>query len=306
MKKQAERVGKGQEIYVNSMEMSALDKARVFPYVKPDIKPGIIVDMGAAAGAVTALLADRFSGSEILAVDNSVDMIARLGQRFVGTPNVEVIKANVPTFSYLKKVDTILYISVLHEIFSSAGYSHQAVIDTLQNAYQLLKDGGRVIIRDGVQPEQRVLYLRPKHERSYKRFHRFVVDFKVRPIVFTQGTFHNDIFVQHEPRDFTEFEQDNFLIEMASQDVSELLSKYFYPEINWKAELVEQFGIWTLREYQHIFLELGFVIVYAKTYVLPYLLETHYSKDFEVFELANGQLARAPYPPSTMILVGEK
>jgi len=296
------RTVKGQQLYVAAMEKSALDKMRLFPFVREKM----IVDMGAGAGALTALLQQKFPQSKIIAVDNSPDMITRLKKRFQGNPQVEVIKSNAETFSYSQAIDTILFVSVIHEIFSFNHYSHQEVIKTFNNAQKLLKKGGRLIIRDGVQPEQETLYLKPKHEDAYQRFNKFTESFKVRPLVFSEGIFQKDSFVQHHPRDFDEFKKGHYLIEMHSQDISELLSKYFYPLENWQIELSEQFGIWTLREYQHILIELGFYIVYAETYVLPYLLKTHYTKDFEVCKLENGLLVKTPYPPSTMILVAEK
>lgn len=296
------RTAKGQEIYVSGMEKSAADKMRVFPFVRENI----IVDMGAGAGAVTELLHKKFLKSKIIAVDNSTGMISRLKKRFKGNPNIEIIKADAKTFSYPQEIDTILFISVFHEIFSFNNYSHQEVIDTLKNAHKLLRTGGRLIIRDGIQPEQETLYLKPKHKEAYQRFYKFIKSFKVRPLVFSQGTFQQDSFIQHQAKDFKEFKKRKYFIEMHSQDVSELLSKYFYPEENWKIELSEQFGIWTLREHQHILIELGYYIIYAETYILPYLFKTHYSKDFEIYKLENGVLIKTQYPPSTMILVAEK
>lgn len=297
-----DRTRKGHEIYVFSMEQSAQDKTRVFPFVRE----GTIIDIGAGAGPVTQLLCQRFPGSNIVAVDNSSEMLGLLQKRFESNLNVKVVRGDAQTFKYSQKVDTILFISTLHEVFSFNNYSHQIVIDTLKNAFDLLDSGGRLIIRDGVHPEQENLYLKPTHKESYVRLFRFIEEFTVRPMVYSEGTFHKDSFVQHRAKNFDEFKNGNFLIEMHSQDISELLSKYFYEEINWKAELKEQFGIWTLREYQHILIETGFFIVYSETYVLPYLLETHYSKDFEVYKMEIGQLEKISYPPSTMILVAEK
>jgi ubiquinone/menaquinone biosynthesis C-methylase UbiE len=297
-----ERTVKGQKLYVSAMEKSAADKMRVFPFVRGNT----IVDLGAGAGPITVLLQKKFPQSKILAIDNSADMIKRLKKRFKNDPLVEVIQADAQTFTYPQEIDSLLLISVVHEIFSFSHYSHQAVIEAFNNAHRLLKKGGRLIIRDGVQPEQESLYLKPKHQEAYQRFNKFIESFKVRPLVFSEGTFRQDSFIQHHPQNFQEFKKGNYLIEMHSQDVSELLSKYFYPQVNWQIELSEQFGIWTLREYQHILIELGYYIVYAETYVLPYLLKTHYTKDFTVFKLENGTLVEAQYPPSTMILVAEK
>ena len=297
-----DRTARGQEIYIESMEKSAMDKLRIFSF----IKEGIIVDMGAGAGAISALLLRHFPESKTVSVDNSPDMIRRLKKRFDNNSQVEIIKDGLTSFRYKSKVDTILFISVLHELFSFNNYSHKLVIDTLRNTFNLLNKGGRLIIRDGVQPEQTTLYLKPLHKDSYNRFHEFIRSFKVRPLVFSQGIFSQDSFIQQTPNNYEEFKKDNYLIEMQAQDVSELLSKYFYSEENWKIELSEQFGIWTLREYIHILTEIGYYIKYSETYILEYLLKNKYSKDFEVYKLENGFITKTQYPPSTMILVAEK
>lgn len=296
-----DRSQKGQEIYVESMEKSALDKTRILPFVKQ----GIIIDMGAGAGPITYLLSNNFPNSKIIAVDNSDDMINRLKKRFLDT-NIEIVQSDARDFKYSEPIDTIILISTVHEIFSFNNYSHQGVIETFQNIKHQLKKGGRLIIRDGVQPEDEILYISPKNEGTYRRFFKFSESFRVRPLIFYEGTFQKDSFIQHRSKNFEDFYKNKFFFEMHSQDVSELLSKYFYAEENWVVELKEQFGIWSLREYQRILIELGFYIVYAEAYVLPYLYKNYYSKDFNLFKLESGLLTKTQYPPSTMILVAEK
>jgi len=298
-----ERSAQGKEIYIESMELSAPDKEKVFPYVKD----GIIVDAGAGAGPVTERLIKKFPGSRIIAVDVSQDMVGKLTDRFSDEKNVEVIKADIVDFKYPEKVDTMIFISTLHEVFSSNGYNHEVVIEALKNANESLKKGGRIIIRDGVQPEAEQLYLKPLSKFACDRFSEFVRGFRqVRDVNYMIGDFHSDVFVQSGRRDLRESDIGKSLIEISSQSASEMFSKYFYPKENLPIELSEQFGVWTMREYQKILLEAGFHVVHSETYVLPYLIENHYSKDFEVFHLVDGILGNAPYPPSTMILVGEK
>lgn len=299
---QPERSKKGQEIYVFSMEKSSPDKKRIFVYVKE----GIIADMGAGAGAITEELNKSFPRSKILAVDLSPDMIGRLETRFSANKNIEVIKADIANFNYPEKLDTIIFISALHEVFSTR-YSHEDVINTLENAFESLGRGGRLIIRDGVQPEQETLYVKPIHQESFEKSLKFFDSFKVRPMVINQGRFKGDSFIQSKAENFSDFNGKDMLFEMHSQDVSELLSKYFYSQENWSVELAEQFGIWSLREYQSMLIDVGFVISHAETYVLDYLMENHYSKDFQLFKLNDhGLVVPADYPPSTMILVAEK
>jgi SAM-dependent methyltransferase len=298
-----DRTSKGEEIYIESMEKSADDKEKIFPYVKE----GIIVDMGAGAGPVTERLAVKFPDSKIVAADISPDMIDRLEKRFSGRANVEVVRADARNFEHPEPVDTIIHISNLHEVFSANGYNHEEIIKTLSRDLEVLKKGGHLIIRDGVQPEPEQLYLKPLNKFACERFLKFAEGFgKIRQVNYMIGNFKSDVFVQNGRRTFVDPDIGNSLIEISSQNASEMFSKYFYPEENLPVELSEQFGVWTLREYQKILLGLGYTIVHAETYVLPYLLDNHYAKDFEVYHLVDGVLGNAPYPPSTMILIGEK
>lgn len=299
----AERHGEGQEIYVDSMELSADSKAKeIFPWVEP----GIIVDAGAGAGPLTQRLNKKFDGSRIIAVDNSQDMVGRLKHRFEGNKDIEVILADVRDFDYPEPVNTMIFSSNLHEVFSLR-YSHEDVIKTIANAGERLEDGGSLIIRDGVQPEQEVLYLKPLTNFACDRFIKFVKGFKkVRDVNYMIGNFNSDVFVQSGRRNFENSDIGKSYIEISSQNASEMFSKYFYAEENLPVELSEQFGVWTLNEYKKILNNLGFTVMHAETFLLDYLLNEHYSKDFEVFHLVDGVLSNAPYPPSTMLLVGEK
>lgn len=299
-----ERRGDGQEIYVKSMELSADAKAKeIFPWVKP----GIIVDAGAGAGPMTELLSLQFPDSKIIALDVSSDMINRLKKRFAGRKNIEVVQGDIDSFHYGEPITTFINASVFHEDFSFHNYNHGKIIKTLIRQKQALEKGGVDIIRDGVQPEPEQLYLKPLTEFACDRFLRFTQGFKkVRDVNYMIGNFHSDVFVQNGRRNFTEADIGKSYIEISSQNASEMLSKYFYDEKNLSVELSEQFGIWTLREYKKILGDLGFSIKHAETFLLDYLVKEHYSKDFEVFHLVNGVLSNAPYPPSTMLLVGEK
>lgn len=301
-----EREGFGQEIYVNSMELSGPKKLEE---IMPWIKEGVILDLCAGAGPITDLLAGEFPESKVVAVDLSSDMVRRMKIRFEGRPNIEVLEGDVTTFSYENPFDTAIFISGLHEVFSFGGYNHKLVIGTLQNLYNNPKfgAGGRLIIRDGVQPEPETLYLKPLTQFACDRFEKFIEGFRaVRNVNFMIGEFQNDVFVQTGRRYFEPGDVGNSLIEISSQSASELLSKYHYAETNLKTELSEQFGIWTLREYRRILENIGFTVRHAETFLLPYLLENHYNKDWGIFKVKEGTLTPSEFPPSTMLLVAEK
>lgn len=302
-----ERSGGGQEKYVSSMERSAETKANELePWLSSE---GDILDYGAGAGPLTDIFSKRHPDRKFVAIDLSDDMFNRMKERFKGRENVTVIQADIRDYIHNKPFGTVMATSVFHELFSFNNYNHEVVVQTLRTIHNNpnFLPSGRIVIRDGVQPEPETLYLRPLTEFACDRFTKFAKGFgKVRPVNFMIGNFIEDVFVQSGRREFRNSDIGQSLIEISSQNASEMFSKYFYPEENLPVELSEQFGIWSLREYQKILLNTGYAIRHANTHVLPYLIDNHYSKDFEVYHLVNGVLSNAPYPPSTMLLVGEK
>lgn len=302
-----ERTGVGQEKYVGSMEKSAETKAdEIDPWISSD---GDILDYGAGAGPLTDILSQRHPDKKFVAIDLSDDMVGRMKERFKDRENVSVVKADIRDYIHEKPFGTVMAPSVFHELFSFNNYNHEVVVQTLRTIHNNpnFLTGGRIIIRDGVQPEPETVYLKPLTDFACDRFIKFVKGFgKVRPVNFMIGNFTEDVFVQNGRREFEDSDIGKSLIEISSQNASEMFSKYFYPEENLPVELSEQFGIWSLREYQKILLNTGYAIRHADTHVLPYLVDNHYSKDFEIYHLVNGVLSNASYPPSTMLLVGEK
>lgn len=294
-----ERKGQGQDVYVESMEKSADSK---FREIEPWVREGVIIDAGAGAGSVTDRLSLRFPGSKIVAIDSSEDMVERMRRRFFGRENIEVVRADVIDFH--RKANTVLHISSNHEVFSSNGYRYEPVIELLKNDYDNLETKGVDIIRDGVQPEPETVFVKPISDFAADRFLKFVHGFKtVRRVDYRIGKADTSLKWHEEKNGKPSI---GSLIKMHSQDASELFSKYFYQEANLPVELKEQFGIWTLKEYKEVLKSLGFSIKHAETFLLDYLLNEHYSKDFEIYHLVNDVLSHAPYPPSTMLLVGEK
>lgn len=299
-----ERPPQGHEIYVGSMEKSADAK---FAEIEPWVKEGLIVDWGAGAGPITERLARRFPKSKVLAVDISGDMVKRMRERFKNLDNVEVVDADIANYIPSGKIDTSIHISALHEVYSFNNYDPKVVIQTLRNVYGSLNSEGREIIRDGIQPEPGILYIKPLTEFAEDRFFKFVKGFSaIHKVPYKVGKFDGDNLSWRAQDDVKDLLADGMYIKIFSQDASEMFSKFFYPEINLQAELKEKFGIWTVNEYKKVLSDIGFNVVHAESFLLDYLLQTHYTKNFEVYCEQNGVLSHAPYPPSTILLVGEK
>jgi hypothetical protein len=248
-------------------------------------------------------MARDFPNSEILAVDNSPSMIETLHERLSAYPNVKVIQADVRSVDLPDGITTAIFVSINHEV-KSIRFKDKDVIQTLRNVRNHLAKSGREIIRDGVKPPPETLFVQPLTDFAAERFLIFTKLFKdVRNIEWTTGMIN--------PKNLSWQETDKSpttgsLIRMDSADVNELLSKYHYKKENLPIEMKELFGVWTLEDYKKVISNLGFSVLHAETFLLDYLLKEHYSKNFKVFHLKNGVLSNAPYPPSTMLLVGEK
>lgn len=296
-----ERRGKGQELYVEGMRLSGPDKARILPF----IKGGRIVEGGPGSGVVTKLIRQAFPDSTIDAVDISDDMIKRLHEEFAGDPNVHVVKHDIVGYDPGFLADSWVHVSNIHEVFSVGGY--KAIFSMLRNEYRHTRPGGVIVIRDGVQPSPETVFVKPKTDFAVDRFFKFVEGFKaVRDVKYQLGFINPETLRWRPAGSGAKMELGKSFIRMHSWDASELFSKYHYPEINLPVELTERFGIWTLEAYKKALENVGYKITHAETYLLQYLLENRYSVDFDYFRLKNGILSNAPYPPSTMILVGEK
>jgi hypothetical protein len=85
----------------------------------------------------------------------------------------------------------------------------------------------------------------------------------------------------------------------------EFLTKYIY-DVNWKYEVKEQFGVFTLDAWGDELRRAGLKVVHKESYLLPWLRETHWEKDVTIEVKTDKGYRPTDYPHSTMILVGEK
>jgi len=278
-----DRGKEGFAAYAKSMDASQQEKAKILPY----IKPGKIAEMGCGNGAVLELIANTFSDSKVIGVDVSDTMLKMSSERDYKNKNVTLVQDDIKKKLFPdNSLDSIVYCSVLHEVYSYSGYSEEALKETLKNAYDMLSPGGRIIIRDGVKPEDGYLFMKFKNEKTEERFKRFAEEFGPHKIAYEKTG-------------------QGYLLE--SKDAMEFLSKYIY-EKNWAIEVKEQFGIYTPKEYAQELEKTGFKIIHNESYLIPWLKETHYEKDVELYRnnKITGEFERAKYPDSTMILVAEK
>ncbi len=274
-----DRGARGYEVYAAGMEASASDKAKLLRF----IHPGVVADLGCGTGTVMELIRRRSPKSTIIGVDCSAEMIARCKERFRGA---DLRKADVaePLFDD-DSIDTIVFCSIMHEVFSYKGYDYSAVRRALRHAAKALKPGGRLIIRDGVKPaRQDAVYLTFNNGAIHDKFVRFAREFGASGIVWREV---------------------DSRVQVARRDAMEFLSKYLY-DVNWKHEVKEQFGVFTLDDWEEEFKKVGLKVLYRESYLIEWLRKTHWEKDVRMEIRTPAGYAPTEYPDSTMLIVGEK
>lgn len=101
-----------------------------------------VLDAGAGTGAVTQVLAGRVPDGHVIALDAAPQMVAFAEQRFAGSSNVEVLRADLADFNLGgRKVDAVLSTATLHWI-----KDHDALWRNLRAA---MNDGAQLVAQCG-------------------------------------------------------------------------------------------------------------------------------------------------------------
>jgi SAM-dependent methyltransferase len=224
-----------EQAYLAHMNSARSDKARMLDYVRR----GRIVEVGPGGGVVLDLLEDRFPDAEIIGLDASAEVVASLATRRARDHRRwRVVHADafaLPEHLGTDSVDTVIFCSVLHEIYSyverdGRRFRLESVRDLLRASWQTLRPGGRIVIRDGIMPPpgatRRIAFLAPDG-RDF--FDLFVREFEGRPIPY---------------RDLADGR-----VELSAQDAMEFLYTYTWGPESFPYEVREQYGVMTYADY---------------------------------------------------------
>ncbi len=159
-----DRVSNEQD-YLDHMNSARSDKARMLDYTQE----GTVVEVGPGGGVILDLLESRFPESEIIGVDISSEVVtalAKIKEEKGSTWSILSGDAYELPRLFPKGFDTVIFCSLLHEIYSyvedEKGRKFQlaSVERLLRSAYRGLRKGGRIIIRDGVAPPEGIRVIR--------------------------------------------------------------------------------------------------------------------------------------------------
>ncbi len=281
-----------EEAYLETMNQTVDYKRVILEYVTGKQ----VMDIGPGGGVLLDLLEQEMPDTEPLGIDISINVIETLGKRKqLEGRRWGVMQGDALRLSeYVKpgSVGTVIFSSIIHELYSYIPFNGQrfnrdTIAAALRSAFEVLHEGGRIIIRDGIMTEpvtlmRRVRFLDPL---GIERLERYADDFQGREILFERLA-------------------DNEVL-MPVNDAMEFLYTYTWGDESYIHEVQEQFGYFTPGEYVAFIEEvLG---DNAKIIVSRHYLQEGYTealaRKVEVMD-EDGQLV--PLPDSTCLIVIEK
>lgn len=269
---------------MNDSESST--KNTIIDYVVGDT----VVDVGSGGGVLLDLLEERYPEKTVIGTDISDNVIRVLEDKKKGEGHGwTVLRHNFATDRFAQPVDTVVFSSILHEIYSyteteRGKFDIRSVEHALQNAYDSLRPGGRIVIRDGVKSpvDDSTITITFKDPAGLEFFRNYMRDFK----------------------GLTDIEDRKITIDEAAGKVTavtnfarEFLYTYTWGQESYAHEVQEQFGYFTIEEYRRYFEGLGARIIRCESFLEPGYV-THLAPKVE--------LSVPQYPDSNCIVVAEK
>ncbi|RUT30577.1 class I SAM-dependent methyltransferase [Paenibacillus zeisoli] len=225
-----------EEEYLAGMNQTADYKKVILNY----IVGSKAIDIGPGGGVLLDLIEQELPHIQATGLDISANVIEALERKKQLEGHTwHVLKGDaLQLSSYVKpgQADTIVFSSILHELFSYIEYegrrfNHATIAAALASAFEVLPVGGRIIIRDGIMTEPASLQRRIRFLEAdgLEWLQRYQKDFAGRNI---QYELVNDQEVQ-----------------MPINDAMEFLYTYTWGEEAYVHEVQEQFGYFTPGEY---------------------------------------------------------
>lgn len=299
-----------------SFSMSRSDVIdRKYEDIKAGIVPGVIVDEGCADGALLTKVAKEFPDSDLVGIEITREFLAEAHERQrrgeFGSSFVSFHQRNLARKIFDdSSVDTTICNSTTHEIWSYGG-GDPTLRQYLIDKYAQLKEGGALVIRDVIGPEQgdEMMYawfndtdgatLTPEeavqadaHTLSTRgRFYKFAKEFfNGRGVQYSEDT----IDGRH-------------LICASRKDIADFLGKKNYID-NWESELHESFTHWSFSRWKEELERAGFTLDSALSYAYTndWIAEHHFKGTAELFAKIGDKLTSEGWPPTNVILVARK
>lgn len=277
--------------YLNTMNSSLQYKSKILDYIVGEN----VLDVGPGGGALMDLMLDKNPNLNVYGIDiaqNVIDSLNKKKKKENRSWNVIQGDAlNLDKFFKVGSIDTIIYSSIIHELYSYIEYNgkkfnHETIAKTLTSAYSILPKGGRIIIRDGImtEPTNQYRIISFRNESDIEILKRYSNDFKGRNIKYEL--------------------LNNNTVKMLVNDAMEFLYTYTWGEDSYALEVKEQFGYFTPSDYQKFINDNldNCKILMCK----PFLQEGYEENLLNKITIYDDNYNQVKLPNSTCIIVIEK
>ncbi|TYQ16732.1 UNVERIFIED_CONTAM: Methylase involved in ubiquinone/menaquinone biosynthesis [Acetivibrio alkalicellulosi] len=281
-----------EETYLKTMNKTIDYKKVILNYIVGDS----IIDIGPGGGALMNLIEEKYPDKKVIGVDISHNVLETLKKKKqLEKRKWDVLYGDALSLGqYIKSgsINTIIFCSILHELFSyidfnGKKFNHETLKAALKSAFEILPEGGRIIIRDGImtEPLNQKRIIRFLSEEGIEFLKRYAKDFKGRDIKYNVIG-HNEV-------------------KMPINDAMEFLYTYTWGEKSYVHEVKEQFGYFTpteFKEFINVVLGTSAKIIEFKNFLQEGYTIALSSK----IEFYDENRKSASLPDSTCIVVIEK
>lgn len=277
--------------YLNTMNSSMNSKKVLVDFITGKS----ILDVGPGGGALMNIIESELPNTKVSGIDISKNVIEELTKKKISEGHkwtlVEGDALNLNNYFKKGQIDTIIYSSIIHELYSYIPYNgHKFNIDTvkaaLKSADTILDSGGRIIIRDGIKTEPEDMYriIKFTNIEDLHILDNYCKDFKGRKVTYTKI--------------------DECTVKMLVNDAMEFLYTYTWGENSYSLEVKEQFGYLTPTEYIKLINDniSDYKVIFSKAF----LQEGYEENLLNKISIYDEEMNVVKLPNSTFILVIEK
>lgn len=277
--------------YLRTMNSSLQYKAKLLDFIVGKN----VLDVGPGGGALMDLIEERNPELNVFGIDISSNVIDELTKKKTKEGKAwNLVKGDaLNLIDYFEKgsLDTIIYSSIIHELYSYIPYEGKkfnvnTIIKALTSAYEILPVGGRIVIRDGIktEPEDQYRIVEFKNIEDIKILDRYCNDFKGRNITYEKV--------------------DSNKVKMLVNDAMEFLYTYTWGEDSYPLEVQEQFGYLTPTEYKELIKD---NLTNSKIIICEAFLQDGYEENLlNKISIYDENMKVVKLPNSTCITVIEK
>ena len=266
---------------------------------------GKIADMGSGSGSGTFDLARLYKNLELVGVDINPVTVEYSNDHYA-SENLSFTVGDIAENVFPENsLDGILDSSVLHHVTSFNDFDVRQIAKTLHNQITQLKQGGVLIIRDFVIPdnaERRVFLDLPTGDGKISGeiaelstaalFEVFARDFR--------SSLNTNSAVEFMRLEST---RANFMrFEATLKTCAEFVLRKDYRD-HWSPELLEEYAYYSQDNFEENFRKENLRIVVSMPLWNPWIVENRFVDKFYLSDLSENNLT---FPPTNYLIVGEK